>query len=140
MSAASNNFFWYKFPAFLWAIIIWILLTMPGKSLPSINIWNFDKLAHAGVFFLQALLLYRALMFPTPILILKKIKPFIATAVFTFLYGSLSEIYQSLIPDRTPDVKDAIANTFGLILFALVLFLWERRKRNSSLESSASKR
>lgn len=129
-----KSFILYKAPAIFWTLFILTLLSIPGPSLPSIGIANIDKLEHAGVFFFQALFCYRAFMFPTPIFLLKKITPITATFLLTFLYGSLSEVYQSLIPDRIPDALDAAANTFGLILFGLALYVWEKWKEGKRKE------
>lgn len=116
----SRTFLLFKAPAILWAIFIFSLLTMPGKSLPSVNLWNEDKLAHAAVFCIQALLLHRAFSKPAPLTLFKKFSPLLAAAIITLVYGALSEAYQTFLPDRVPDLLDVIANSAGVLLFVIV--------------------
>ena len=107
---------WAKSPAVLWALLILGLLSVPASRIPTINIIDFDKLVHAFVFGVQAYLLDRAFRYPRPIALLN-LKPEIAASIITVLYATLSELYQSLIPDRIPEVADAVANALGVLLF-----------------------
>lgn len=130
MIRLQKSFFIYKAPAFLWALFIFYLLTIPGRSLPDVHILNADKLAHASVFFIQAILLYRALIYPSPLIFFKRLTPVFTTSVLTFLYGVLSEEYQSFVPDRTPEVLDAIANSFGIVFFLIAIWMWRKRRHH----------
>lgn len=107
---------WAKLPALLWALFILGLLSLPASKIPTINIIDFDKLVHAFVFGVQAYLLDRALRYPRPIALFS-LKPEIAASIITVLYATLSELYQFLIPDRIPEVADAVANALGVLLF-----------------------
>ncbi len=131
-----KNLLLYKIPALLWAAFIFLLLTVPSSSLPTVHIVDIDKLAHAGVFFIQAFLLYRAFEFPKPIHLIGSIKPAYSASIITVIYATMSEVYQFFIPDRTPEILDALANSFGVILFLGMLFIWNRRMKKRDQTSA----
>jgi VanZ family protein len=123
-------FFKYNIPGILWAIIILILLGLPGSDLPDasfINIPQFDKLVHAGLFGILVFLLARGFYLQHRFDNLTK--HFIQ---FSFLisvfYGGLTEILQGRVfPDRTSDIFDFISDVAGSAI-AIVLFLLYKKK------------
>ena len=46
----------YNIPAFIWAVIILIIMAFPGDKLPELSFWQFipffDKWVHFGLFFI----------------------------------------------------------------------------------------
>jgi glycopeptide antibiotics resistance protein len=99
---------------------------MPGKSIPKIRwleLLSFDKFVHASIFFIEEVLLLRALIH------LAQKNTFVhknykwASALFCILYGGSLEIMQyTLFSERSGDVLDFIANSTGVVL---ALFLYK---------------
>lgn len=107
-------------PALVWVALIYILLTMPGKDVPSGGIFdipNFDKLVHAGLFGMLVLLatfpFFRS-KYASAVLFLK-------ITLLAILYGVAMEFVQKYFTvDRDFDIWDMVADAFG----ALVGFAW----------------
>lgn len=114
----------------LWALVILILCGIPGRDIPHINfleILSFDKFVHAGVFFVLILLTIRGFLLQTNFIKLKQYAKLIAF-VICVLYGGLLEIMQgTLFEDRSADVYDFIANSFGSFI-GLMLYNWVEKK------------
>jgi VanZ family protein len=100
-------------PAYLWAFFIAILCGIPGNDIPTIGwleLLSFDKFVHASVFLVLYLLFNRATLNKT-----NRLRLFILFGCAA--YGGLLEILQGLVfIDRSADVYDFIANTFGVWL------------------------
>lgn len=74
------------------------------------------------MFFILVLLVYRAVMLHNWLTIFSWVK--IIISVFVGIsYGVIDEFHQGLIPGRTFDYYDMLANSIGACLSALVLFL-----------------
>jgi VanZ family protein len=113
----------------LWAFFIALLCGMPGKDIPQIS-WlewiSFDKWVHAGMFFILNFLFFKSYLQQ------KQSRENLQNSILYFaiaciLYGGILELLQGLIfIDRSADMSDFAANSFGVILS--VLFL---KKRNT---------
>lgn len=106
----------YFLPAFLWFVLIFILLIIPGKNLPEVTFLDkiyFDKWVHITLFAVQVYLSYTAL---------KKIYPlssavFLNAAIYAWLYGIAMEFVQKYwVPNRSFDVTDIIADGVGCLI------------------------
>jgi VanZ family protein len=110
--------------AMLWALIILILCGIPGRDIPHISfleLLSFDKFVHAGIFFVLALLTIRGFLVQTSYPVLRSKGKLIAI-VLCISYGGLLEIMQgTLFEERSADVFDFIANSFGCF-FALMIY------------------
>ena len=108
--------FRFVLPAIAWTIIVTILTLLPGKDLPDVQIVNFDKFAHVGVFFLLSLLYSRWKLYGKG---LNVSLPLIVVVII--LYGGLIEILQgTFYTDRYADIYDFIANGVGAILGGII--------------------
>jgi glycopeptide antibiotics resistance protein len=116
--------------AMLWALLILILCGIPGKDIPHISfleLLSFDKFVHAGIFFVLLLLTVRGFSLQSKFPQLKKLAKFVAL-LFCIIYGGSLEIMQgTLFVDRSADVFDFIANTFGATM-GWVLYEWMESK------------
>ena len=116
MNNKYKMFFRYTKWSMLWALIILILCGMPGKDVPHISfleLLNFDKFVHAGIFFVLLLLSLRGFLLQTRFVGLQR-SARIAAFVLCVAYGGSLEILQGIIfIDRSSDIYDFIANTFG---------------------------
>jgi VanZ family protein len=117
-------------PTLLWALVILILCGIPGRDIPHISfleLLSFDKWVHAGIFFVLALLAVRGFRLQQGSVTLKKNAAWFALA-FCIPYGGLLEIMQgTLFEERSADVYDFIANSFGAIM-AVLLYNFLSRK------------
>ena len=107
------------FPALLWALFIAILCGMPGKDIPHISfleLLEFDKLVHAILFFVLVILLIKAFQKYTHPTFFTRHALLFVTAL-SIAYGGLLEILQGLVfIDRSADIYDFIANSFGCLI------------------------
>jgi glycopeptide antibiotics resistance protein len=130
----ENNLNLFKFPllpSLAWAIIMLVLMTIPGNSLTEFNFINFsffDKIAHVFVFLLLQLLLNIGFY--------KRNKAFkeltlLFTGIITFIYGIGLELLQAFLStSRNADVLDIIANLLGiLIAIAIFKFFMKKQKK-----------
>lgn len=104
-------------PFITWTLIIFGLCSMPGKAIPKINwleLLSFDKFVHAGIFFVEQVLLMRALQ--------NRMKGFKwAALLFCMAYGGALELMQYYIfSQRNGDVLDFIANSTGALVGLLL--------------------
>lgn len=111
--------------ALAWTLFILVLLTIPSNRLPSSRAWDFDKLAHAGLFFGLALLWMRALSAHSTRMI-------VLVLLSGLAFAPLTELYQSILPfDRHMTFYDAVADAVGFGLGTLVWIYWDKiRPRN----------
>lgn len=119
-SPAQNNFLKYNWPSILWAAFILVLCLMPGRDLPSVSIWEFDKLVHFAFYVMLSALMFwgwkkqmrfSALHLQTALKIL----------AITFTYGFAVEILQELVTaDRHFELLDAVANSAGGVAGSLI--------------------
>ena len=122
-----------RFPALLWTIFIFILLTIPGKMLPKEDLFipNLDKFIHVFLFgsFVFLWCMYYAS---------KQGKDdhlkylFIRILVIGCLYGiGLEFIQKYFIPNRDFDIYDIVADTLGAIAgFLIVRRTVDMRKKS----------
>ncbi len=82
-----------------------------------------DKVIHAGAYAVLAALLTVAL----------GRRPVAAIAAAT-LYGLTDELHQALVPGRTPDPLDLLADLAGATLGGLAVAYLRRRRRNRRIQ------
>ena len=116
----------YQLPAAVWAIMIFILLTLPGSKVPHIYFWTFgiefDKFIHGVLFFAQAMFLWMAFLTTTRDTLFSR-RPVLIAAILSSLYGGLMELYQSTLADRSADFMDFLADSAGAAAFILLVSL-----------------
>ncbi|TND09578.1 MAG: hypothetical protein FD123_1169 [Bacteroidetes bacterium] len=113
--------------AFFWALLIAILCGIPGRDIPHISFLEmlaFDKWVHAGVFFVLVILLARGLIIQNKFAFARKHGKLIALSCCV-VYGGILELLQGAIfVERSADIYDFIANSFGAVsAFLLFNFL-----------------
>jgi VanZ family protein len=105
-------------PTLLQATLILVLCGIPGKDIPHISfleLLSFDKFVHASIFFLLTLFAIRGCLL-SPQLVLHRHAKLIAVTS-AIVYGGLVEVMQATcFQDRTADIYDFIANSFGCLM------------------------
>lgn len=113
-----------------------IILSLSDNPVKIVNVSNVDKVYHAGAYALMTILWY--LFFYSRYLVNSGLGTFniktiikswskviaIAAAILCFVIGLLVELGQEYIAvNRTMDIYDAFANTTGIIIAVLILYL-----------------
>jgi VanZ family protein len=116
----KNLLFWI---AFSWTVVVAFFCLTPSNNIPSINIPNLDKLAHAFFHFVFTLLWF--LFFKKQVKKRNETKLLVFSCLFSVLFGLAIEIIQAKFsPTRSGELLDVLANLSGAILaFILVLFI-----------------
>lgn len=107
-----------------WAILF-IGTTLPGSQVPSLGMS--DKSKHFGGYMVLTILLYITLLFQDKFKVLKHHS---AVAAFSIIavYGVLDELHQRLIPGRSCDINDWIADMIGVTIGLIILKLFLKKK------------
>lgn len=110
--------------ALLWGTVILLLTLTPGKSMPQVGFFSYDKLGHAGIFCIFSFLLITGMYVNKKSDLFKVSMWGVALAT---IYGLLIEFIQHFIPDRGMEWLDAIANMSGAILGFCLFYLWYKK-------------
>ncbi len=104
---------------FAWALFILLLYGLPGNDLPGLkwmDLFSFDKLAHAGFFAIFVHLLIVAFRRQNKLMKLKYFAIRLSVLIGA-IYGVFLEFTQSLLfEQRTTDWLDMVANMTGCLL------------------------
>lgn len=103
----------------LWALFILVLCGIPGRDIPHISfleLLSFDKFVHAGIFFVLVVLLIRGSVLQTRFNFLSQYS-FSLSGSLCVLYGGVLELMQEAVfEERSADLYDFIANSFGVLV------------------------
>jgi glycopeptide antibiotics resistance protein len=116
--------------AMLWALLILILCGMPGKDIPHISfleLLSFDKFVHASIFFVFILLSIRGFVVQTRYPKLRTSAKPIAFAICVAYGGSMEIMQGTLFIDRSADIYDFVANSFGCSM-GWIFYEWIQKK------------
>lgn len=104
----------YRISLVTWTILIIIGLSIPGSSLPQLNIIGIDKVAHVFLFLVWMFLALKSIKNITK-------RNILVICITGLTFATVSEFYQqAFIANRLADAWDAVANILGLIFgFAL---------------------
>lgn len=105
-------------PLIFYWIILFTLTTLPAYSVPAVGV-N-DKFEHLLAYFGLSFLLYLTLLFQKKSVFLKN-NAVLFTLLFVFAYGILDEVHQLMIPGRSCELLDFLADLLGGIIGIIVL-------------------
>lgn len=119
-------------PLAVYWLLIFILTSIPGESVPSVGID--DKLQHLLAYCILSILLYLTLTIQDKFLQLKKYSAYY-TMIILFFYALIDEIHQLIIPGRQGEVMDVIADVIGGIIGLIIvrLIIVSHREQESIL-------
>jgi VanZ family protein len=127
----QRGFWRYQLPAIAWAAVIFGLSSLPGSVISISPPFQLDKLFHAGIFFIFCLLLNRALVNQSRAPWLSDYHLIISLLV-VIVYGISDEIHQTVVPGRTPDFYDALADSLGALACTFYLLLRMNRAEHQA--------
>jgi VanZ family protein len=108
-----------------WALLIFVLSSIPGGSFPASKLFSYDKLLHAGVYAVLGGFTFLAL--PRGWSSRASVLVVIAGAMTT-MYGLTDEFHQLFVPGRSADLRDVLADCGGGFAGALVAALLSAAK------------
>ena len=136
----KDGFWRYQFPAIVWAGIIFGISSLPISLIEMSPRFHLDKLLHVGIFYVFCLLLNRALLNQSRVPHLAA-NHLVVSLVLVVAYGILDELHQTVVPGRTPDVYDALADSLGGLACTFYLLLRANRaKAEAKSDRSAGSR
>ena len=92
--------------ALAWAVVIFALSSIPGRSFPDVAVFRYDKVLHMLVY--SVLGAFCCLALPVP---RKYAVP--CAALVAILYGLTDEFHQMFVPGRSADLHDVVADGVG---------------------------
>ncbi len=126
-----------RYAALGWAAFIVLLLSLPGNSVPRFSFHLIgipsDAIVHAVLFCIQALLLGRAFAsggLPAPFTPVSRFSAMMLASCTSIMYGAVTELWQHVIPGRSGDVMDLVADAAGAGLAFLLMIAMNRRERH----------
>lgn len=112
---------------FLWAAVIMVVSVIPGADLPSLSIWEPDKVMHVFVYAVLTFLTFKWFIgLSSPVSLNKK--AFFAVTV-CILYGFIIELIQLILPTRSFDLLDELANTIGCLLSLSGILVFSSKRK-----------
>ena len=109
----------YKLHFYLYLILIILGSSIPGRSVPNLFLFSWDKLLHVVEYYIFGILGYRAFQFEY-----KNIRYFLP--ISGIIFGCIDEAWQSFIPGRYPSYYDIIADGIG-VTFGVISFIFFKR-------------
>jgi VanZ family protein len=124
-------FFRSTYPAFIWAVLIFILCALPGTYVPRLSFLDWlrpDKVVHFIMFGALSFLLIKGFVQQNNLRGLNIHAKLYAT-IFTIIYGVMIELSQEYIFIwRSGEVFDAIADAIGAFIGLWFYNYWMNRK------------
>ncbi len=117
----------YNGPAIGFALLIFIMSSLPGHRLPPLGIDFSDKYIHALEFGLFGMFLYRAFLYSDFFT-----RPYLMTILTGMPYAALDEFHQRYVPGRFSSIWDFAADAVGILIFAGISAYLNRRKKHDS--------
>jgi len=105
-------------PLIFYWIILFTLTTLPAQSVPSVGVS--DKLEHLLAYFVLSILLYLTLLFQRKSVLLKNYA-MLFTILIVFAYGIIDELHQLMIPGRSCELLDFLADMIGGIIGIIIV-------------------
>lgn len=112
---------------FLWAAVIMVVSVIPGADLPSLSIWEPDKVMHVFVYAVLTFLTFKWFKGYSSLHSLNK-KAFISVTV-CILYGFIIELIQLILPTRSFDLLDELANSIGCLLSLTGILVFSSKRK-----------
>lgn len=117
----------YRFPL-AWASLIFLLSAIPVVETPSLSWLEPDKLVHVIFYTILTLLICRAVNRHNKLL--EPGKVLFISLIISILYGGLIEfIQEELLPWRSGDMYDFLADVVGALLGSLIFIYFYRKSK-----------
>ncbi|MEO8769436.1 MAG: VanZ family protein [Ferruginibacter sp.] len=132
-------------PGIAWFFVVLTLVTLPGEDIPQpsgwfewVNLIQFDKIVHIGIFCLLSFLFIRPIARSSSFSPKEKWSYFLKISLAVCIWGLTTELIQKFyIPTRSFDLVDWTADSIGALaslLFSRKVFAKYIKKDNTNLE------
>lgn len=117
----------YKYLALIYALLIFVVSAVPSINPPNFGFVLEDKILHFFEYGIFSFLLFLA-FFTSGREFLKK-NVFVLSSIIGTAYAVTDEIHQGFVPGRSSEFLDFVADTLGIIMVQLCIWLYLKRKR-----------
>ncbi len=117
----------YKYPAILYATLIFILSASPSISPPPGFVFE-DKIYHFIEYGIFSIFLFLAFYTSGREFFRKHV--FLLSCLIGMAYAASDEIHQKFVPGRSSEFLDFVADSLGIVLVQIGIWLYLRRKRS----------
>lgn len=135
----SHRIYIIYFPLAVYWIILFVMTSLPTSI--SISVGVGDKIEHFGAYGLLSVFLFLALKFQNKYSLLTDY-PATFTVLIASLYGIIDEFHQLLIPGRSAEFFDWLADFSGSILAVIILqilfYKFEAKKEQKKIDSTGT--
>lgn len=121
-----RKFVFNHLPWILIMIAITIQSSFPGLPIPKLGISFMDKLLHFFVFGLLGWFMAKGFFLSDNDFIRRH--PILMACIIGFFFAFTDELHQSMVPGRTSEFMDWVADSLGILVFAS-LYFWQRKKK-----------
>jgi VanZ family protein len=104
-------------PPILWALLIFVLSSIPSRNLPPLDVFGMDKIAHCAVYFVLCWLIHRSLVQRKRLTMFSSLA---ISAVLAILYGMTDETHQLFVEGRNASLPDLMADATGALMYVLI--------------------
>jgi VanZ family protein len=115
----------YKYLALFYAVLIFLVSAIPTAA-PTLQFQFSDKILHFVEYSVFSLLLFLTFFTWGKDFLRKHV--FLLSSFIGIAYGLSDELHQKLVPGRTCDVFDFLADCLGVILIQVGIMLYLKRK------------
>ena len=117
-------------PPLLWAGVILLGTSLPQEAVP-VQTSRIDKILHFGIYTVLAFLLTRQISVGF------RLWQSVALAIaFAMAFGALDEWHQPLIPGRSTEFADWVADSIGAVVGASIAAIMEHRRRGRGRQNT----
>lgn len=110
-----------------WAAFILALTSIPGSAVPDVGVSSADKLVHVLLYGILGAFVARAAWDPA-----HPVRSVVMVAIGVSLFGAVDELHQSIIPGRSADALDWLADTIGGMTGAILIALTGRGREQAT--------
>lgn len=118
----------YKYPAILYAVLIFILSASPSIAPPPGFVLE-DKIYHFIEYGIFSYLLFLAFYHSRSEFLKKHF--IVLSCIVGMAYGLSDEIHQSLVPGRSCEFLDFVADCLGVALVQIGIWLYLKRRQKN---------
>lgn len=116
-----------------YASLIYLVSSIDGHSLPDINKYKIDKVAHFVEYLIFAFLAMRVVVTFSPRM--GVLKSFFFTLIIVVIFSCSDEWYQFFIPHRTCSFHDLVFDFIGATT-GMMIFTYRKEKRAESIKNA----
>jgi VanZ family protein len=124
-----KKLFSFKFIALIYAVLIFIISSIPQITLPSLGFTFEDKVYHFLEYAIFSFLLFLAFFNAQKNFFRKNV--FLFSSLIGIIYAYTDEFHQRFVPGRLYDLYDFLADCLGIILIQAILWgyrEWKNRR------------